>query len=78
MAMHKGRPVGRPPLPPEQKSKTVDTHINIPIDVIEKIDRLKHAGESRKAFLVRLVREYPENFSPMDNATYGDSTTPRA
>jgi hypothetical protein len=60
MALQERRPVGRPPLPPEQKIKTVDTHINIPIDVIEKIDRLRCAGESRKAFLVRIVREYTE------------------
>ena len=60
------RPTGRPPLTIEQKPQrvgkepTVDTHMNLPIGVVEKIDRLRQVGESRKDFIVRILREYPE------------------
>ncbi len=61
-----GRPTGRPPLTIEQKPQragkepTVDTHMNLPIGVVEKIDRLRQVGESRKDFIVRILRAYPE------------------
>ena len=57
------RPVGRPALTPEQKTQkepTVDTHLNIPVSIVEKIDKLRKAGESRKDFIVRVLREYEE------------------
>jgi len=63
MSTQQRRPVGRPPLSAEQKAQkegTIDTHINIPVSMIEKIDRLRKPNESRKDFIVRVLREYPE------------------
>jgi len=64
MSTQQRRPTGRPPLSPEQKAQkeeTIDTHMNIPISIIEKIDRLRKPSESRKDFIVRVLREYPES-----------------
>jgi hypothetical protein len=55
-----GKPIGRPPLARKDREDTVDTHLIMPVDVIEKIDRLRQGNESRKDVLVRLVREAPE------------------
>jgi hypothetical protein len=63
MSTQQRRPAGRPPLSPEQKAHkegTIDTHMNIPVSIIEKIDRLRTLNESRKDFVVRVLREYPE------------------
>lgn len=50
---------GRPPQDPSQRERTIDTHLNLPISVVEKIDRLRN-GESRRDFIVRVLREYSE------------------
>lgn len=54
-----GKPNGRPPLARGNEGK-VDFHVNIPSDIMDKIDRLKRSNESRKDVIVRLIREYPE------------------
>lgn len=62
MSTQQRRPAGRPPPSPEQKAQkegTIDTHMNIPVSIIEKIDRLREPNESRKDFVVRVLREYP-------------------
>jgi len=59
MSTQQRRPAGRPPLSPEQKAQkegTIDTHMNIPVSIIEKIDRLRKPNESRKDFIVTLRR----------------------
>ncbi|HWS85053.1 MAG TPA: hypothetical protein VN207_12435 [Ktedonobacteraceae bacterium] len=56
-----GQPNGRPPLTREQREGTVDTHMNLPVDVIEKIDRMKKSNESRKDFIVRVIRELADD-----------------
>jgi hypothetical protein len=33
---------------------------DVPIDIIEKLDRLRQGAETRKDILMRIVREYPE------------------
>jgi hypothetical protein len=33
---------------------------DVPIDIIEKLDRLRQGTETRKDILMRIVREYPE------------------
>lgn len=55
-----GRPNGRPAASLEGKT-AIDMHMkDVPVDVIEKIDRLRKGAETRKDILVRIVREYPE------------------
>ena len=53
-----GMPNGRPPASLDGKTK-IDMHMkDVPVDVIEKLDRLRTGNQTRKDILVRIVREY--------------------
>jgi hypothetical protein len=55
-----GRPNGRPPASLEDKT-AIDMHMkDVPVDIIEKLDRLRQGSETRKDILMRIVREYQE------------------
>ncbi len=57
-----GRPNGRPPLALEGKKEgeTIDLHMKAPVELVEKIDRLRKGAETRKDVIVRVLREYAE------------------
>ncbi len=55
-----GRPNGRPPSPLQGRESIDMLMKNVPIDVIEKIDRLRQGNETRKDVIVRAIREIPE------------------
>jgi len=60
--MRTGRPNGRPTLSLARKDKgdKVDLHIHIPVDLAEKIDRMRQGAETRKDVIVRVLSEYAE------------------
>ncbi len=55
-----GRPNGRPPLASGDRAATVDMHIHMPVELIEKIDRLRKGAETRKDIIIRAIREIEE------------------
>ena len=53
-----GRPNGRPPSSLEGK-KAIDMHMkDVPVDVIEKVEKLRQGAETRKDVIVRVLREH--------------------
>ena len=55
-----GNPNGRPAASTEGKTSIDMLMKNVPIDIINKIDRLRKKPETRKDFLVRMVKELAE------------------
>jgi hypothetical protein len=55
-----GNPNGRPPLAREERSSVVDIHIHVPVEIMDKIDRMRKGNETRKDVIVRLVEEAEE------------------
>lgn len=54
------RPVGRPPMTNQERAtreQVIDTHLNLPISLVEAIDQERDKSESRKDCIVRLLRE---------------------
>lgn len=55
-----GRPNGRPPLAREGKQQVVDMHIHVPLELVEKIDKLREGNQTRKDFIVQAIKNLPE------------------
>lgn len=55
-----GRPNGRPPLAREERQNVVDMHLHVPVELIEKIDRIRKGDLTRKDVIIRALREMEE------------------
>lgn len=55
-----GRPTGRPPSRLQERAAVVDMHLHIPLDLVEKIDRLRKGDETRKDIIIRAIEELKE------------------
>ena len=55
-----GKPNGRPAHSLEGKTAIPLNMKDVPVDVFEKLDRLRTGKETRKDILVRIVRAYAE------------------